>query len=135
MRKLTKRISLAAASAAVAGGAVLGAGGTAAAATPVSDHGQRSVGSVKSDDSRSGRSGDYRHDREDNCRAREHSDRYVDWDRCGRHGHVYQWDDEDCGWKHDRDCRDYRNWNDGNFGNHRDDRDDRADRDDRGPAG
>ncbi|MFD5794217.1 hypothetical protein ACFWIO_11885 [Streptomyces diastatochromogenes] len=108
MRKLTKRISLAAASAAVAGGAVLGAGGTASAAVPESAHVERTAVGVTADDYRSERGVTHQHDREDGYRAREHSDRYTDWDRYGRHGHVYRWDDGDCDWKRDSDSRDHR---------------------------
>ncbi|MFB7312633.1 hypothetical protein [Streptomyces sp. NPDC056192] len=60
MRKLTKRISLAAASAAVAGGAVLGAGSTASAAVPESAHVQRPTAAAKADDHRGDRTA-YRH--------------------------------------------------------------------------
>ncbi|MET8332062.1 hypothetical protein [Streptomyces sp. NPDC005181] len=52
MRKLTKRISLAAASAAVAGGAVLGAGSTASAAVSESAPVQCPTVTVKADDHR-----------------------------------------------------------------------------------
>ncbi|MCZ0985262.1 hypothetical protein [Streptomyces diastatochromogenes] len=107
MRKLTKRISLAAASAAVAGGAVLGAGGTASAAVPESAHVQRPAVSVKADDHRAERSVAYRHNseedhRQDGYRAREHSTRFSTSDRYDRRGHSYSWDDEGCSWKHDR---------------------------------
>jgi hypothetical protein len=116
MRKLTKRISLAAASAAVAGGAVLGAGGTASAATPVDAPVQRSVVSVKADDHRRHDEVTYRHDqKKDYCRDGYRTRQHRDWDCCtdevryDRHGHFYRWDDEDCGWKHDRGHRD--GWN------------------------
>lgn len=109
MRKLTKRISLAAASAAVAGGAVLGAGGTASAAVPESAHVQRPAVSVKADDHREDRAVTYRHNsedyRRDGDRARQHSDHFTDSDRYDHRGHFYYWDDEDCSWKHDRNHR------------------------------
>ncbi|MEV6297610.1 hypothetical protein AB0M41_46360 [Streptomyces sp. NPDC051896] len=82
MRKLTKRISLAAASVAVAGGAVLGAGGTASAAVPESAPVQHPAVSVKADHCR----GDYDH-----------------------RGHYYYWDDEDRCWKHHKNYR--HDWN------------------------
>ncbi|MFE2522543.1 hypothetical protein [Streptomyces mirabilis] len=110
MRKLTKRISLAAASAAVAGGAVLGAGGAASAAVPESAHVPRPAVSVKADDYRGDRSVAYQHNSEedyrwDGSRARQHSDRFTDSDRHDRRGHFSYWDDEDCSWKHDRNHR------------------------------
>ncbi|MFD9283352.1 hypothetical protein ACFWD7_39950 [Streptomyces mirabilis] len=110
MRKLTKRISLAAASAAVAGGAVLGAGGAASAAVPESAHVQRPAVSVKADDYRGDRSVTYQHNseedyRRDGYRARQHSDRFADSHRYDRRGHFSYWDDEDCSWKHDRNHR------------------------------
>ncbi|MER5540854.1 hypothetical protein [Streptomyces mirabilis] len=110
MRKLTKRISLAAASAAVAGGAVLGAGGAASAAVPESAHVQRPAVGVKADDYRGDRSVAYQHNseedyRRDGYRARQHSDRFTDSDRYDRRGHFSYWDDEDCSWKHDRNYR------------------------------
>lgn len=110
MRKLTKRISLAAASAAVAGGAVLGAGGAASAAVPESAHVQRPAVSVKADDHRGERSVAYRHNseedyRQDGYRAREHNTRFNTSDRYDRRGHSYYWDDEDCSWKDDRNPR------------------------------
>ncbi|MFJ1608541.1 hypothetical protein ACIOHS_35030 [Streptomyces sp. NPDC088253] len=110
MRKLTKRISLAAASAAVAGGAVLGAGGAASAAVPESAHVQRPAVSVKADDYRGDRSVAYQHHSEedylrDGYRARQHSDRFTDSDRYDRRGHFSYWDDEHCSWKHDRNYR------------------------------
>ncbi|MHA5054906.1 hypothetical protein [Streptomyces sp. SD15] len=128
MRKLTRRISLAAASAAVAGGAILGAGGTASAAVPESAHVQRLAVSVKADDYRGDRGVAYRHtskedDRRDGYRDRQHSDRYTDSVRYDRRGHFYYyWDDEDRSWKHsssyrydwdryDRDSKRYdRDW-------------------------
>lgn len=110
MRKFTKRISLAAASAAVAGGAVLGVGGTASAAVPESAHVQRPAVSVKADDYSEDRGVAYRHNseedyRRDGYRARQHSDRFTDSDRYDRRGHFYYRDDEDRSWKHDRNYR------------------------------
>ncbi|MER5522246.1 hypothetical protein [Streptomyces sp. NPDC002763] len=110
MRKLTKRISLAAASAAVAGGAVLGAGGTASAAASESAHVQRPAVGVVADDHRGDRGVAYRHNteedyRQDGHRARQHSDRFADSDRYDRRGHFYYWDDEDRCWKHDGNHR------------------------------
>ncbi|WP_351229126.1 hypothetical protein [Streptomyces sp. NPDC002133] len=139
MRKLTKRISLAAASAAVAGGAVLGAGGTASAAVPESAHVQRPTISVKADDYRGDRVA-YRHNSEgdyrwDGYRTRHHSDCHTDSVQYDRRGHFYYWDDEDCGWKHDRSYRyDWdRNDRDSNRSNRDWDRNDRdSNRSDRG---
>ncbi|MFI6491681.1 hypothetical protein [Streptomyces sp. NPDC050564] len=111
MRKLTKRISLAAASAAVAGGAVLGAGGTASAAVPESAHVQRPAVSVRADDYRGDRGVTYRHNSEegyrwDGHRGRQYGDHYTTSDRYDRRGHFYYyWDDEDRCWKHDRNHR------------------------------
>ncbi|MFF0291757.1 hypothetical protein [Streptomyces sp. NPDC005262] len=120
MRKLTKRISLAAASAAVAGGAVLGAGGTASAVTPVSAHVQPSAVSVKADDSRWHHNVAYRHNHEENYYCwgdygnrhyydPQYSDCYNHWYRYDRHGHFYRWDDEDRDWKRIWNYRD--DWN------------------------
>ncbi|MGW4914073.1 hypothetical protein [Streptomyces sp. NPDC004270] len=110
MMKLTRRISLAAASAAVAGGAVLGAGGTASAAVPESVHAQRPAVNAKADDHRGDRSVAYRHNSEvdyrwDGYRARQHSDCFTDSDRRDRRGHFSYWDDEDRSWKHNRNYR------------------------------
>ncbi|MGW8684618.1 hypothetical protein ACWGNN_26825 [Streptomyces sp. NPDC055817] len=52
MNKLTRRIAVTASSVAVAGVAVLGAGGTASAATSASAHVQRPAVSVNADDYR-----------------------------------------------------------------------------------
>ncbi|MFD7442474.1 hypothetical protein [Streptomyces sp. NPDC059909] len=109
MRKLTKRMSLAAASAAVAGGAVLGAAGTASAAVPESAHVQRPTVGVKADDYRGDRVA-YRHNSEadyrwDGYRTRHHSDCNTDSVRYDRRGHFYYWGDKDCGWKHDSSYR------------------------------
>lgn len=111
MRKLTKRISLVAASAAVAGGAVLGAGSTASAAVPVSAHVQHSAVNVKADDNRWEHGVAHRHNHKEACcrddyyRARQHDDCSTHSHRYDRHGHFYRWDDKDCGWKHDRNYR------------------------------
>ncbi|MFF1809509.1 hypothetical protein ACFVXW_10145 [Streptomyces sp. NPDC058251] len=110
MRKLTKRVYLAAVSAAVAGGAVIGAGGTASAAVPDSAHVQRPAAGVKADDYRGDRGFAYRHNseedsRRDGDRARQHSDRFTDSDRYDRSGHFSYWDDEDRSWKQDRNYR------------------------------
>ncbi|MFF4347056.1 hypothetical protein [Streptomyces sp. NPDC001530] len=149
MRKLTKRISLAAASAAVAGGAVLGAGGTASAAVPESAHVQRPAVSVKADDYRENRGVAYRHNseedyRRDGYRARQHSDRFTDSVRYDSRGHFYYWDDEDRSWKHnsdyryswdrsDRDSNRYdRDWDRYNHDSNRYDHDFNRSNDDRG---
>ncbi|MCX4515350.1 hypothetical protein OHA27_34535 [Streptomyces sp. NBC_01619] len=132
MRKLTKRISLAAASAAVASGAVLGAGGTASAAVPESAHVQRPTVGVKTDDHR-GDGVAYRHDSEvdyrwDGYNTRHHSDCYANSDQYDRRGHFNYWDDEDCGWKHDRSYR--YDWDRNDRDSNRSDRDwERNDRD------
>ncbi|MFE4958605.1 hypothetical protein ACFRCW_32320 [Streptomyces sp. NPDC056653] len=119
MRKLTKRISLTAASAAVAGGAVLGAGSTASAAVPESAHVQRPTVTVKADDHRGDRAA-YRHNfevyyRRDGYRTRHNSDCHTDSVRYDRRAHFYYWGDDDCGWKHGRSYRydwerDDRDW-------------------------
>ncbi|MFG2424474.1 hypothetical protein ACGFWD_36240 [Streptomyces sp. NPDC048448] len=126
MRKLTKRISLAAASAAVAGGAILGAGGTASAAVPESAHVQRSAVSVKADDYRGDRGVAYRHNSEKDCRrdgysTRQHGDRFTASDRYDRRGHFYCWGEEDRSWKHDRNHR--YDWDRRNHDSNRCDRD------------
>ncbi|MET9387483.1 hypothetical protein ABZY09_42350 [Streptomyces sp. NPDC002928] len=133
MRKLTKRISLAAASAAVAGGAVLGAGGTASAAGTESAHVQRPAVSVEADDYRENRDVAYRHNSEEDNRrdgnhARQHSDRFTDSVRYDHRGHFYYWDDEDRSWKHDSDYR--YHWGRSDRDSNRYDRDwDRCDHD------
>ncbi|MGW2965128.1 hypothetical protein ACWDGI_42715 [Streptomyces sp. NPDC001220] len=111
MRKLTKRISLAAASAAVAGGAILGAGGTASAAVPDSAHAHRPAVSVKADDYRQDHGVAYWHNleedyRRDGHRARPHGDHFADSGRYDRRvdSHHY-WDDEDSSGKRDRNYR------------------------------
>ncbi|MFE8944981.1 hypothetical protein [Streptomyces sp. NPDC007856] len=112
MRKLTKRFALAVASTAVAGGAVLGAGGTASAATPLSEHVQRSAVSIKTDGHRWDRDVSYRHGHEykycrDDYRGRQRNigDRYTYWDRYDRHVRYCSWDDEYRGRQHDRNYR------------------------------
>lgn len=110
MRKLTRRISLAVASAAVAGGAVLCAGGTASAAVPESAHVERPAVSIKADDYRGDRGVTYWHNseedyRRDGYRSRQHSDHFADSDRYDRRGHSHPWDDEGGSGKHDRNYR------------------------------
>ncbi|QIY74385.1 hypothetical protein HEP84_39985 [Streptomyces sp. RLB1-33] len=110
MRKLTRRISLAAASTAVAGGAILCAGSTASAAVPESAPVERPAVSIKADDYRGDRSVAYWHNSEEDYRrdgygARQHSDHFADSDRYDRHGHSHHWDDEANSWKRDRNYR------------------------------
>ncbi|WP_406424932.1 hypothetical protein [Streptomyces sp. NBC_01589] len=59
MSNLSKNMSVAIASLAVAGGAVLGAGSTASAATATPEHAQRPAVSVETDDHRWGGDRDY----------------------------------------------------------------------------
>ncbi|WP_328513241.1 hypothetical protein OHB25_05560 [Streptomyces mirabilis] len=150
MRKLTKRISLAAAVAAVAGGAVLGAGGAASAAVPESAHVQRPAVSIKADDYHGDRGVAYQYNSEEDYRldgyhARQHSDRFADSDRRERRGHFYYRDDEARSWKHDKnyryDCDRYdrnsnrydRDWDRYNHDSNRYDHDSNRPKDDRGP--
>ncbi|MFD5540866.1 hypothetical protein ACFWIJ_24365 [Streptomyces sp. NPDC127079] len=112
MKKLTRRIAAAVSSVAVASVAVVGAGGTASAATPASVHVQRSA--VGTD------AADYRWDHGvgylieqgycwDANRGWHHDDRVTDSSRSSRDGRCYRWDDEGRGWKSDRSNR--HDWN------------------------
>jgi hypothetical protein len=131
MKKLTKRISATATSVVVAGVAVLGAGGTASAATPASAHVQRPAVSVKANDYRWDHGVDYLIEEGyswDGTRGWHDDDRVTDSARYARDGHFYRWDDKECGWKFDRSYR--HDWNryehDGRDRHHHDrNRDDR----------
>ncbi|MET8955954.1 hypothetical protein [Streptomyces sp. NPDC004533] len=97
MKKLKKRISAAACSAVVAGVAVLGAGGAASAATPVS-----AAVSVKASDDRWDHGVGYLLEEGyswDRSRGWHHDDCVTDSDWYGRNGHSYRWDDKECGRK------------------------------------
>lgn len=112
MKKLTKRISAAACSAAVAGGAVLGAGGAASAATPASAHALRPAVSVKANDYRWDHGVGYLLEEGyswDRIRGWHHDDCVTDSHWYGRNGHFYRWDDKECGWKFDGAYR--HDWN------------------------
>ncbi|MEV7992507.1 hypothetical protein AB0O67_11415 [Streptomyces sp. NPDC086077] len=91
MKKLIKRLPIAAASVAVAAGAILGAGGTASAATPDTGHDRGAY--QERDDGRDGHRARYSDD--------DHRDHYRAWrydhdhrdDARDRHHHVqYRWD-------------------------------------------
>ncbi|MER7841259.1 hypothetical protein ABTY98_36605 [Streptomyces sp. NPDC096040] len=112
MQKLTKRIAVAASSVVVAGVAVLGAGGTASAATPASAHVQRPVVSVKA--------GDYRWDHGvgylleqgycwDAVRGWHQDDRATESALRDRDGRCYRSDGEGRGWTSDSSYR--HDWN------------------------
>ncbi|MET8537001.1 hypothetical protein ACFRCW_19415 [Streptomyces sp. NPDC056653] len=110
--KLKKRISVTATSVVVAGVAVLGAGGTASAATPELAHDQRPAVSVKATDYRWDHSVSYLIEQGyswDGVRGWHHDDRVTDATRYGHGGHFYRWDDNGCGWKFDRSYR--YDWN------------------------
>ncbi|MEU8833893.1 hypothetical protein [Streptomyces sp900116325] len=110
--KLKKRLSVAATSVVVAGIAVLGAGGTASAATPDFAHVQRPAVSVKATDYRWDHGVSYLIEQGycwDGVRGWHHDDRVNDSARYGRDGHCYRWDDTECGWKFDRSYR--HHWN------------------------
>ncbi|MGW0211497.1 hypothetical protein ACWDZ8_39190 [Streptomyces sp. NPDC003233] len=110
MKKLTKRITLAVSSVAVASVAVLGAGGTASAAPLASTHVQRPT--------EGGEAADYSWDHgvgfllEQGYSCDEirgwHQDHHTHSPRhdCDglfyRDGHFYRWDGEGQGWKSDR---------------------------------
>ncbi|MEV5645939.1 hypothetical protein AB0L67_38470 [Streptomyces flaveolus] len=120
MSNLAKRMCVAIASLAVAGGAVLGAGGTASAATPLSGHvksppvsvvigdhhrsGADDRDAVRGDDRRFGRGhddcGTLGHDHRRDGGHDHRGDRRDDcrWD----HGVSYLWDSSH-GWRHDGD--------------------------------
>ncbi|MFF7190309.1 hypothetical protein ACFZAR_34955 [Streptomyces sp. NPDC008222] len=112
MKKLTTRIAAAASCAAVAGIAVLGAGGTASAAAPVSAHVHRPAAGAKAD---------YRWDHGvgylieqgcswDDIRGRHRDHRVTDSTRHGRDGRFYRWDGKGCcDWKSGSSYRHDRN--------------------------
>ncbi|MFF3911751.1 hypothetical protein ACFYZJ_38850 [Streptomyces sp. NPDC001848] len=106
MKKLTKRISLAASAVAVAGVAVLGAGGAASAATPVSaPHVEHPAVSVHTNDFRWDHGVGYLIEQGyswDRVHGWHRDDCVTDAARHGRDGHLYRWDDDECGWKYGR---------------------------------
>lgn len=111
MKKLTKRISVIASSAAVAGAAVLGAGGTASAATPAPAHLQRPAVSVTANDYRWDHGVGYLFEEGyswDGIRGWRHDGRVTDSARYGRDGHFYR-RYEGCGRKFDKSYR--HDWN------------------------
>ncbi|MFJ5530287.1 hypothetical protein [Streptomyces sp. NPDC093261] len=93
MKKLTKRIAVTASSVAVAGAAVLGAGGTASAATPASAHIQRPAVSVKADNNRWDHGVGYLLEQGyswDRIRGWHHDDCVTGSARYGHDGHSYK---------------------------------------------
>ncbi|MEU0397495.1 hypothetical protein ABZ208_32925 [Streptomyces sp. NPDC006208] len=68
MSNFKERVCVTIASTAVAGGAVVGAGGAASAATSTSGHAQRPTVNVEADDRHSGRVGEHSWDRDDGHR-------------------------------------------------------------------
>ncbi|MER5917159.1 hypothetical protein ABT124_44185 [Streptomyces sp. NPDC001982] len=112
MKKLTKRIAATASSVAVAGVAVLGAGGAASAATPASAHVQRPAVSVKADGNRWDHGVGYLLEQGyswDAVRGWHQDVRVTGSDRHGRDGRFHRWDGEGRGWTCDRSYR--HDWN------------------------
>ncbi|MEW2306575.1 hypothetical protein AB0958_42635 [Streptomyces sp. NPDC006655] len=125
MKKLTRRIAAAVSSVAVAGVAVVGAGGTASAATPASVHVQRSAVGTDAADHRWDHGVGYLIEQGycwDANRGWHHDDRVTDSSRYSRDGRCYRWDGEGRGWKSDRSYRHDSNRyeRDGRDGDHRD---------------
>ncbi|MEV6766247.1 hypothetical protein AB0N16_37590 [Streptomyces sp. NPDC051105] len=123
MKKLTKRLAVTVSSAAVAGVAVLGAGGTASAATPVSVHVDRPAVSVSAADHRWDRGVGYLLEQGYSCDEIRgwHQDHHgTDSPRhdCDglyyRGGHFYRWEDEEHGGKSGRSYWDDSNRRDSN---------------------
>ncbi|MGV9562527.1 hypothetical protein [Streptomyces sp. NPDC003480] len=99
MRNPTKRTSVAIASLALAGGAVLGAGGTASAAPSTPGHVQRVAAGVEANRDRWGGHHDYGWNRDDHRCGRDRDHR---WGR----DDGYRWGGgHDCGWGGRHDCR------------------------------
>ncbi|MFJ5530277.1 hypothetical protein [Streptomyces sp. NPDC093261] len=99
MRNPTKRMSVAIASLALAGGAVLGAGGTASAAPSTPGHVQRVAAGVEANRDRWGGHHDYGWNRDDHRCGRDRDHRWGrddDYGWGGRH---------DCRWDRRNDCR------------------------------
>ncbi|WP_331743429.1 hypothetical protein OG762_47790 (plasmid) [Streptomyces sp. NBC_01136] len=97
MKKLAKCIAVAASSVAVAGAALLCAGGTASAATPASAYVQRPAVDVSADDYRWDHGVGYLLEQGyswDEIRGWHHDDRVTDSARHGRDGHSCRWDGE-----------------------------------------
>lgn len=112
MKKLTKHIAVAASSVTVAGVAVLGAGGTASAATPASVYVQRPGVCVKADDYRWDHGVGYLLEQgysRDEIRGWRHDDRDSDSAWHGRDGHFYHRDGGGQDWKSDSSYR--HDWN------------------------
>ncbi|MEU1597988.1 hypothetical protein ABZ468_35455 [Streptomyces sp. NPDC005708] len=113
MKKLTKHISATACSVLVASVAVLGAGGAASAATPVTTHAQRPAVSAKATDYRWDHGVGYLLEEGytwDRIRGWHHDDSAIDSAWHGRDGHSHRWDDKECDWKSDRSHHRY-DWN------------------------
>ncbi|MEV5957724.1 hypothetical protein AB0M11_28825 [Streptomyces sp. NPDC051987] len=111
MKKLTKRIAVAVSSVTVAGVALIGAGGTASAATPASEHVQRSV-EVNPADYRWDHGVGYLIEQGycwDSKRGWHHDDHVAGSLWHSRDGRCYRWDDEGRGWKSDSSYR--HDWN------------------------
>ncbi|MFF4550549.1 hypothetical protein [Streptomyces sp. NPDC001435] len=97
MKKLTKRIAVTVSSVAVAGFAVLGAGGTASAATPASAHAHRPAASGKADHYRWDHGVGYLLEQGyswDEIRGWHHDGRVTDSARHDSDDHFHRWDDE-----------------------------------------
>ncbi|WP_369393189.1 hypothetical protein AB5J72_40775 [Streptomyces sp. CG1] len=112
MKKLTKRIAVAASSVAVAGVAVIGAGGTASAATTSPLHVQRPAAGVDAADYRWDHGIGYLIEQGycwDENRGWHHDDRVTDSSWHSPDGRCYRWDDEGRGWKSGRSHR--HTWN------------------------
>ncbi|MEU6094957.1 hypothetical protein [Streptomyces sp. NPDC047079] len=104
MEKLTKRIAVTVSSVAVAGVAVLGAGGTASAATPASAHVERPAVGIKADGYRWDHGVGYLLEQGyswDRIHGWHRNDCVTGSTRYGRDGHFHRWDDKECGWKSD----------------------------------
>jgi hypothetical protein len=107
-----KRIAAAVSSVAIAGVAVLGAEGTASAASPASGHVQRPAVSVKADYYRWDHGVGYLLEQGyawDEIRGWHHDGRVTDSARYDRDGHFYRWDDGGRGWKSGNSYR--HDWN------------------------
>ncbi|MCX4649359.1 MULTISPECIES: hypothetical protein [unclassified Streptomyces] len=118
MKKLTKRIAVTASSVAVAGVAVLGAGGTASAATPASTHVHRPAVGAKAADYHWDHGVGYLLEQGYSCDGirgwhQDHhgtdSTRHDCDDLFYRDGHFYRWEGEGHGWKSGRSYQ--HDWN------------------------
>ncbi|MEU6668060.1 hypothetical protein [Streptomyces sp. NPDC046727] len=114
MKKLTKRIALTVSSVAVAGVAVLGAGGTASAAPLASTHVQRPTGGGVAADHSWDHGVGYLLEQGYSCDEirgwhQDHHHTGSSRHDCDgltyRDGHFYRWEGEGRGWKSDRSYR------------------------------